>query len=571
MTHPGRPGDVRSGAACACLALAACLIAIYATPNDAVWTVDCGAKALLAERFVDTSFSRLSLDYPAERYDPLGNAFPIPSPFAIRLGDAFVSHYPPAYPATAAPFYALLGPAGLRLPAALGVAACAFLFACWVAPVFGERRAFVGGLALALATPLFFYGVTIWEHSITVALPLASVAALSRPKGARALLAGLLAGIACWYREELVFMLPALAAACLLCERTWRELAWLTLGAAIPGAGLALFNTFAYGHPLGVHIEYNLHSSPPLAEILRDLGALASGMGANPTEGALLATSAAAAIGLAFLVARDDRRLPLAIIAATALGLAAWLRGTTAISSATIPFVEMMRFNGFAVQFPLVCLAGIGFARLRRTPKYAPLRIGVLAGVAFLAFSLPFRVAFSDFSSGGHWGPRMLLPAAPALVALALVAVDGVPDASARSRVVLRGVWVALVAAGLISSVLAIRLLDHQKRESRALQQRIAGVDAAVVVTNFPALGQQLPELWRERPLLLVSDAAGFAGVARSLEREHIDEFLFVQGAHRRLRQRPGADCVLAGRHRGRHVARVFDVDLLRCRPHGPD
>jgi hypothetical protein len=195
----------------------------------------------------------------------------------------------------------------------------------------------------------------------------------------------------------------------------------------------------------------------------------------------------------------------------------------------------------------------------------------VLAGVAFLAFSLPFRVAFSDFSSGGHWGPRMLLPAAPALVALALVAVDAVPGASARSRVVLRGVWVALVAAGLISSVLAIRLLDHQKRESRALQQRIAGVDAAVVVTNFPALGQQLPELWRERPLLLVSDAAGFAGVARSLEREHIDEFLFVQGAHRRLRQRPGADCVLAGRHRGRHVARVFDVDLLRCRPHGPD
>jgi len=177
--------------------LIACLIAIYAAPNDAVWTVDSGAKALLAEQFVETGFSKLAFDYPGAAYDPAGNAFPIPPPFAIRLDDTFVSQYPPAYPATAAPFYALLGPAGLRLPAALGVTACAFLFAFWVTPAFGTRHAAIGGLALALATPLFFYGATIWEHSITVALPLASVTLLSRPKGGGALLAGLLAGAAC--------------------------------------------------------------------------------------------------------------------------------------------------------------------------------------------------------------------------------------------------------------------------------------------------------------------------------------------------------------------------------------
>jgi hypothetical protein len=570
VTQPDRPGDFRSAAACGSVALIACLIVIYATPNDTVWTVDCGAKALLAEQFVETNFSRLAFDYPAATVDPAGKAFPIPPPFAIRLGDAFVSQYPPAYPATAAAFYALLGPPGLRWPAALGVSACAFLFAFWVTPAFGKRWALAGGLALALATPLFFYGVTIWEHSITVALPLASVVALSRPGGARALLAGLLAGAACWYREELVFMLPALAVACLLCDRSWRSVALLAVGAAIPGAGLGLFNTVVYGHPLGVHIHYNTHASPPFAVMLRDFGALVSGYGASPTEAALLVTGTGAALALALLVTRDDRRLTLAVIAAAALGFAAWLRGTSAISSAAIPLAEMMRFNGFAVQFPLVCLAGIGFARLRRTQQYAPLRIGVLAGVAFLAFALPFRVAFSDFSSGGHWGPRMLLPAAPALLALALAAVDTPPGTSARHRGVLRGVWAALILAGLASSALSIRLLDDQKRESRALQQRIAKVEAPVVVTNYPALSQQLPALWHERPLLLVSDAADFAYVVKSLERQDIDEFLFVKGARRRLGQPPGAHCVPAGRHRGRHVARVFDVDLLLCRPNGP-
>jgi hypothetical protein len=552
---------LRAGAACGAAAFLACLLAILLAPNDSVWTVDCGAKALLAEQFLATGFDRLAFEYPAAPYDPDGRAFPIPAPFAVPVGDVFVSQYPPAYPATAAPFLALLGPAGLRIPAALGVAACAFLFAFWTAPVFGERRAIAGGLALAVATPLFFYGVTIWEHSITVALPLAAVVALSRRGAARALLAGGLAGAACWYREELILMLPALALACAMSERSWREIAALALGAAVPGAALATFNNALYGHPLGVHVSYNVHASPPASQILRDVGALLSGYGADATEGALLAAAALGALALGALVVRDDRRHTLAISVAAVLGLAAWARGAGAIAGAAIPLVELTRFNGFAIQLPLFCLAGVGFARLRRTPELAPLRLGILAGLGFLAFALPFRVAFSDFSSGGHWGPRMLLPAVPALVALSLA------EVTARSRAVWRTVWVALVAAGLLSSTLSLRLLDAQKRESRALRDRIAAVEAEVVVTNFPALSQQLPALWQDRPLLLVNDAAGFSEIAHTLGREGVASFLFVKAAYRRLARTPGAACELAGRHRGRHVARVFDADLLRCRP----
>jgi hypothetical protein len=50
VTQPDRPGDFRSAAACGSVALFACLIVIYATPNDTVWTVDCGAKALLDDQ-----------------------------------------------------------------------------------------------------------------------------------------------------------------------------------------------------------------------------------------------------------------------------------------------------------------------------------------------------------------------------------------------------------------------------------------------------------------------------------------------------------------------------------------
>jgi hypothetical protein len=566
-TANGRDG-LRAGVLCGATALIATLVVIYATPNDAYWIVDCGAKALLAERLVETRFTSLDLGYPAAAFDPDGEAFPIPPPFAVPRGDDFVSHYPPAYPAVAAPFLAALGPAGLRLPAALAAAACAFLFAIWTAPAFGRRWAAAGGLTLALATPLFFYGVTVWEHSLTVALPLFAVVLLTRRTAARLLLAGFLVGAACWFREELVLALAALAFACFACDRAPRAAALVSAGAAPALAGLALFNTAAYGHPLGVHVAYNVHALPPLADSIRDLGALVAGLGATPAEGTALAAGAVASLLLGLFVARNDRALPACVAAASLFGLAAWLRGSLAILGAEIPFVELVRFNGFAVQMPLVCLAGIGAERVRRLADLAPLRLGVVTGAGFLALAMLFRVTLSDFSSGGHWGPRMLLPAAPALLALTIAAVQPAASSGARGRGLVLAAWVALVAAGLLSSALATKLLVAQKLEARELERRIASAPQNVVVTTHPALGQQLAGLWGDKPMLLAQSPADLNRIAADLNRSGVEEFLLVR--RRGPGGAPGARCALVGRHRGRFVERLFDVDLLRCIPIAP-
>ena len=76
----------------------------------------------------------------------------------------------------------------------------------WLAPALGRRWSAAGGSLLALGTPLFFYGVTVWEHSLTVALSLGAWLLLAHPSASRAFAAGLCIGIACWFREELVLM-----------------------------------------------------------------------------------------------------------------------------------------------------------------------------------------------------------------------------------------------------------------------------------------------------------------------------------------------------------------------------
>jgi hypothetical protein len=213
---------------------------------------------------------------------------------------------------------------------------------------------------------------------------------------------------------------------------------------------------------------------------------------------------------------------------------------------------------------PLVCLAGIGAVRVFRDPTCAPLRLGIVTGLAFLAFFLPFRVTVSEFAIGGHWGPRMLLPAAPALVALALAAVRR--PAGLRNRV---GTVVAalFLGAGLLSTALAVSLLDAQKREVAALQRLLASTPQEVMVTTHPALGQHLAELWGDRPLLLATDPAELAAVASRLAERGVAEFLLVwQPAPRFGPPRiVGARCTPAGRHTGVRVHRIFDVDLYTC------
>jgi hypothetical protein len=557
-------GGIRAGVASGSVTLFACVAVIATTPDDAYWIGDCGAKALLARHLVSTGFGSLVFDYPASALDPSGAAFPIVPPFAVRHGNDFVSQYPPAYPAVAAPFLAWLGPAGLRVPAALGAAACAFLFAVWTAPVFGVRWASAGGIVLTVATPLFFYGVTVWEHSITVALVLGAVVALARRDPGRFVLGGSLVAAAGWFREETLLALPALALASYVRDRNWRDLAWIAAGAAPVVASLAAFNFAAFGNPLGVHVTANLHTRPPLIESIRHAGTLLGGLGTAPQENTALALAALTAIALGATALRGEGSRTIGLVGAALIGASIWSRGTTSIFRADVPFIELARYNGLAVQLPFVCLAGFGAARIARDSACAPLRLGILTGLGFLAFFLPFRVTVSEFAIGGHWGPRMLLPAAPALVALALAAVQrpaGVPNRVGRA------IWALGIGAGLLSSALAMTLLVAQKREASALQQRISAAPQEVLVTTHPALGQHLAEIWGDRPMLLARNPAGLAGLTVNLRDRGFDEFLLIwKPTPQALPARVGnARCTPAGRHTGIHVRRIFDVDLLVC------
>ena len=313
----------KSGVAAGAGVLAACLAVIAATPGDAYWINDCGNKALVAERLLESGFRQADFAQPGLSVDPEGRWFPIPPPFSLRRGAEFVSAYPLAYPALAAPGLAVWGARGLRLPAALGAAVAAALLAAWLAPVLGSAGALAAGLVLGLATPLLFYGVTVWEHAPATALALAGWILLSRPKPLAWCAAGALTGLACWLREEMALMVLAVIAAALLARAPLRRVAAFAACAAAPLAALALFNQAFYGDPRGGHVAANLAggvlAGRAVAERFSALPGLLGGFGHGAGERwsfTLLALALPLAGALAPRRARESSWLPLVLAAA---------------------------------------------------------------------------------------------------------------------------------------------------------------------------------------------------------------------------------------------------------------
>ncbi|MFQ5416143.1 MAG: hypothetical protein ACE5FL_03735, partial [Myxococcota bacterium] len=546
--------------------LAVCAAFLLATPSDGFWINDCGSKALVALRLRETAFRDLALDHPARLVDPEARTFPIPAPYAVLRNGRFFSFYPPAYSALSTPWLAVFGLQGLRIPAALGLAICAGLLVVWLAPVLGAATAAAAGAGLALATPLFFYGVTVWEHSLTVALSLGAWLLASRPTPWRLIAAGLVVGLACWLREELALMGVALAIASVVRLRRAAPALWLAAGAALPAVGLLLLNASLFGEPLGLHVP---GSADPAAGVpgWRVLASLLGGYGATSGEAVWLGAAALLAPPAGWWAARHGAGIP-AFALAAAVGLAAWAFGIAHLVAASEPLAELARYNGLLVQLPMLALAGVGAAAVWRNAELSGLRIGVLSGGIFLA--LACAAGFWSGSGHGahtgfgvHWGPRVLLPAVPSIVALAVVAGREARRSSARA---LRGMAAVagalLVTAGVASSVEAGSFLAHQKRDAHAFAELLREQASRYIVTTHPMMGQHLAALWDLKPMLLVEDGPALSQAIGALGAAGVPDFLAVVPADAAtIRWIPGLACRRAARYRGERL-HYFDLDI---------
>jgi hypothetical protein len=376
-------------------------------------------------------------------------------------------------------------------------------------------------LGLGLGTPLLFYGLTFWEHSLSVLLALAATLLLlraARSAGRRsaglALAAGVSLGLSTVLREEGYVLFAAFLAACLWAfgPRRYRlPLAFAAGGLAVL-APLWGFQLYLYGSPFGIHAAaYGglTHESgiAPIAWIVTELGDLGFFLlrfHPDPRASAVLSVP----FGLVLLAGlrRRDRlgKLDLGLLglatAAAALFVTFLLRDPRGV-------FDTLFTQGLLPHTPFLLVALLGLRAQLASPE-PPARF--LAAACTL-FALLLGIPLNRGDVGIIWGPRHFLDLYPLLAALALLALRDLWGRAAGpgSRRALAVLAALLVILGLAVENRGLSLLTLKKEGTARLLDAVRGGSTDVVITDAYWLTEELAALYFERKILLVdSDAA---------------------------------------------------------------
>ena len=197
-------------------------------PCGTFYSPDEGAKYLQIQGMGADPFQPVRLMYPGIRKDPALFYYPARVEFNAWSTHAYPyvnakgrvqTNWLPWFPWIAMPFFRWLGPRGLTLIPLI----CGLIAAWMVSTLAGKLAPGARRLALAafaLASPLLFYGLTFWEHTLALVFQLAAVFCVLPPDAedsarrvsaavrvpvAAALLLGALA-----LRRETIFFLAAM-------------------------------------------------------------------------------------------------------------------------------------------------------------------------------------------------------------------------------------------------------------------------------------------------------------------------------------------------------------------------
>jgi hypothetical protein len=525
-------------------------LANWAGPIDGLWSIDQGVRLEQIESLRATRFRSLATLYPGESIDPNHEFTPLLGQYLYRNGRSY-SMFSVAWAATSSVPFALFSYAGLYV-----VPVGATLVLLFLAHRLTRENLSTAGrlllvLVLGLTTPLAFYGLVFWDHTLVAMLVLLAlwwVVPEGREDGARRLfLAGLTFGLAAWFRPETMLAFSALPGAMLLARRLpgWKPLLWLATGGAAALIPLFLFNQLAYGFFLGPHVLVAGHVTyigGGLAAQWRRRTEWAALLLAPRWRGALAAIAALLLLRLAGRwppLARRRRLLTISSLLLAAAGIGILLRladGLQASILATAPLALLL-----LLPTPESCPESVEAPPQRpasdpgaRTPGGRGPMSQFLGLFALLYLFLAFLAGIPD--GGVQWGPRLLLPAvAPLAIAGFLRLADWTErPIPAAPRAALFAAFLLLSAAGLVSEIRGLRAIHSANEASRGVVEAVIQTGQRTVVCSDTAVASLLAPIFYRGYLVFRAETAGrLEQLVARLARHRLGGFVLIDRPER--------------------------------------
>jgi len=384
-------------------------------------------------------------------------------------------------------------------------------------------------LTLGFGTPLIFYSLTFWDHTLGVFFATLGICILAwaiKHERRRAFgTAGLVLAVAVWNRPELYEFLAATGLAYVLIfgwsPSTLQHGLYLGLGMVTGLVPLWTVNWRLYGNPLGLSapgIVVLQQAQPHRA--LNQLYVATSFL----THGAPgRARSAALALSLVLLIivlrvpAMHQPRL---IVAAGLLCAAAYLP--------QMVFAQSYVLEGLLPTWPLLAFSFTYLdGDLRKVPRSTRLAPFVL--LTTLLFVL-LACLTSPVDGGLQWGPRYLLVAFPMLAVLAhrtLTRLSQLQISPGLQHAVW-GVFLLLLVTGIGLQTLGLRQQYNRRETWFSARSAVLALPEEIIVTASSWFVLEMADLYYHKEFHYVASQSSYQRLVDTLRTHNVARFAFI-------------------------------------------
>lgn len=438
-------------------------------PKPSFWVLDNGIKFQGARSLVETG--ELCIDYDGSDFDPAGNFRPLPHPFSIMKDGRQIPAFSALFMLLSAILIKIFGNSGSFLLSLLG--GYGVLLACWL--LWSRTRPDHDGrvylVLIGLATPLLFYSLSLWEHSLATALVIFSIALLIPRNDIEAeeqsrwfvFVSGIILGFSAGFRTETIILIVLFPAFWKFTGRTLRNLMEFIIGVLVGLAGIGLINLWLTGDVRPLHLLTN--AAYPwdvgISGFIRRTIDSGYGLLFSGFRSKLLSLGLVSVMIVAGIWIKWRKNWLLSLILGIAV-LAVWLTWVIVSMGVSNRISYTINSGGLFWVMPLIILCLLPL-KSTRFSKYK--RLIWLVSV----FYLLSVILLAPITRGIHWGPRLLLPIIPLLVFLSVARAQQWWGKYRPARWLI----VALASISILGQLYSFSLLYQARSRSESLNRWI--------------------------------------------------------------------------------------------------
>ena len=476
------------------------VITLFALETKGLWTTDNANKFIQVQAILKSDFASLAIPWPGASIDP-GFAYnPLPYHFSeIRDGEMYgVSS--PIFAGLSALLFAGLGFSGLYLLPLI----CSLAMLAGVARIAGILHAshsvkHLAVLLTGLCTPVWFYSVVFWEHTVAACLCIWALfyflEFLQAGSRGQLIRGSLVAALGVYFLADLYLLLLVLVVSAAFWSRErCPQVVWVCVATMVVCLlPLWLFQWKSVGQPFGLYFASFATATSSLGDHLVGRPGVFLNLFLRSSPSLLVSLIVSAPFLIVWLVRPryTNRAFGMAIPVFGVVALAAALVSLGGYLFSQSPIAYML--NSANSLFTVAPVVALGFLRQRNSGTEGESPLGRWLWMVTIGYGALYGLGTPEFGTVGiYWGNCFLLMDYPIWILLASVnLVEWWQGQGQKSGWAILGVvLVVLVSFG--AQLYSLQVLGKKKSFTHELNEFVGQRPEQVILSNERWVPQEL-------------------------------------------------------------------------------